>query len=377
MLGIKHDANVQQFTIADLFKLTKNNTIIDRILSDVKRQGFLKQEMEIYHLISGNVIQVEILSFVITDQHKLLCLAAMMRDIRERKKVERELKEYSERLAKINKDLEEKQRLNEQQSEELRRSHEELLKKNQDLALQRDSIAAKNREIVLTIEQLNQTIQRLNATQVQLVEAEKMASLGQLTAGIAHEINNPINFISGNIEPLRLNIDDLKKLIQTIHQVKSLDDLETVKKVEEEIQLPLLLQELDSMLDGIAEGVRRTREIVVGLRNFSRLDQHELTHANINEGIHSTIILLKGKLKNTGIELVENYDTSMPLIACYAGKLNQAFMNILSNAIYAVEKAKKNSLCEKGIITVHTLQMEQEVVVRITDNGIGMSKKVM
>ncbi|GAB4329426.1 MAG: hypothetical protein OHK0038_03430 [Flammeovirgaceae bacterium] len=373
MLGIKQEQPIQHITIADIAKLNKSSTLIDRVLSEVKRQGFMKQEMLIYHTVSGNAIQVEALTFVITDDSKFLCLASMMRDIRDRKKSEKELKEYSERLAAINKEMEKKQIQNKLQSEELQKSHEELLKKNQDLAHQRDSIAAKNREITLTIDQLNQTIKRLKETQTQLVEAEKMASIGQLTAGIAHEINNPINFISGNIEPLRLNISDLKNLINEINKVKSIDDLEKVKKLENDIQLDVLLKELDSLLEGIEEGARRTKEIVLGLRNFSRLDEHDLKKANINEGIHSTIVLLKNKLRASNIELQENYD-KLPSIACYPGKLNQVFMNIISNAIHAVEKAKRE---DKGKICITTKNLDKEISICIEDNGVGMSKKVI
>jgi PAS domain S-box-containing protein len=376
MLGIKQDQSIQHITIADIVGLNKNSTLIDRVLSEVKRQGFMKQEMLVYHTVSGNPIQVEALTFVITDDNKFLCLATMMRDIRDRKKAEKELKEYSERLAAINKEMEEKQIQNKLQSEELHKSHEELLKKNQDLAHQRDSIAAKNREITLTIDQLNQTIRRLRETQTQLVEAEKMASLGQLTAGIAHEINNPINFISGNIEPLRMNIQDLKNLINELNTIKNLNDLEKIKKLEEEIQLDVLLKELDSLLEGIEEGARRTKEIVLGLRNFSRLDEHDLKKANINEGLHSTIVLLRSKLKACNIDLQENYDL-LPYISCYPGKLNQVFMNIISNAIHAVEKAKKHENGAVGRICITTKDLEKEICICIEDNGIGMSKKVI
>ncbi|MEM7514273.1 MAG: ATP-binding protein, partial [Bacteroidota bacterium] len=197
---------------------------------------------------------------------------------------------------------------------------------------------------------------QIKQAQTQLVQSEKMASLGQLTAGIAHEINNPINFVSGNVSPMKRDIKEIDQWI-----AKSLEG-----KRPEEIQE--IFEEIYELIGGIEEGAVRTKEIVQGLRNFSRLDEDDKKIANVHEGIDSTLTLLTHKTpSNTRIH--KSYG-EIPPISCYPGKLNQVFMNILSNALDATE--------EKGDIFIQTgWKDEGNQLIQITfqDTGCGMSPK--
>ncbi|HKR05146.1 MAG TPA: ATP-binding protein, partial [Bacteroidia bacterium] len=194
----------------------------------------------------------------------------------------------------------------------------------------------------------------LKKAQEQLIQSEKMASLGQLTAGVAHEINNPINFVSANVNPLKRNFAELIDVIKN-------------KKTLNADELNYTINETHELLTGIEEGSRRTAEIVIGLRNFSRLDEEEMKKASINEGIHSTLVLLKSKLKQNNIEVINLFD-DLPEIECYPGKLNQVFMNIISNAIDAIS--------ENGKIIITTSKENDRIKISICDNGKGMSREV-
>ncbi len=223
--------------------------------------------------------------------------------------------------------------------------------------------------------ELNQALTNLKQTQSQLVDAEKMSSLGQLTAGIAHEINNPINFVSSSISPLRRDISDIESIIKKYEEISLNDDLEEklkeVEALKKEIDYEYLKTELDTIITSIEDGAERTKEIVSSLRNFSRLDETEIQKANINEGIESTLVLLKNKLN--GIVLYKELK-QLPSIECYPSKLNQAFMNIIDNAIGAIkDKGLKSG---EGNININTDYDEQYVYITIKDNGIGIDEKI-
>jgi signal transduction histidine kinase len=205
---------------------------------------------------------------------------------------------------------------------------------------------------------------------MQLVQAEKMASLGQLTAGIAHEINNPINFVSSNIEPLKNDISDV---LEVLHKYEEVIENKSLKihfqKVEErkhELELDYVQEEIHALLKGIEEGAVRTKEIVKGLRIFSRLDENDIKQFNVHEGLDSTLTLLKSKLGDR-IEVIKQYGT-LPLIEGYPGKINQVFMNILTNAVHATP--------QKGKITITTYMQEDTVRICIRDTGTGMTPEV-
>jgi signal transduction histidine kinase len=225
---------------------------------------------------------------------------------------------------------------------------------------------------------LNESLEDLKQAQSQLVESEKMASLGQLTAGIAHEINNPINFVTANINPLRRDLEMVLDAMNVIEEVGLSDASleEKQKKIadyKEELDFDYLLVEMNHLIKGIHEGASRTAEIVKGLRIFSRLDEDDLKRANLNEGLESTMIIANNLL-NSSIKVVKEYG-DLPLVECYAGKLNQVFLNIISNAAYAIEK--KYGSAAGGELKLQTFVEGEDVVIKIIDNGIGMNEDTM
>ena len=230
-------------------------------------------------------------------------------------------------------------------------------------------------ELEDTNEELNVTLTYLKDTQSQLVNAEKMASLGQLTAGIAHEINNPINFVSANLRPLKMDVMEIMDLVgkyETITPETALaEKLKEIQAFRNKIDLDYLKQEINSLLNGIEDGAKRTAEIVAGLKNFSRLDESEIKEANINEGIQSTLVLIRSSIPKE-VEVITNL-AKLPLIECYPGKLNQVFMNILSNSVYAL-KHKEGDGSKQLIIS--TFEKGDKIVARFEDTGIGMSKEI-
>ncbi|MEO6916616.1 MAG: ATP-binding protein, partial [Chitinophagaceae bacterium] len=206
-------------------------------------------------------------------------------------------------------------------------------------------------------------------------ESEKMAALGQLTAGIAHEINNPINFVTSNVAPLKRDIDLVLGMIESIESVvlseSSIEEkTREIEDYKEEMDFDYLKTEIGHLLKGINEGAFRTAEIVKGLRIFSRVDENDLKFADINEGLDSTIVLINNMLTNK-IQLVKEY-AKMPMIECYPGKLNQVFLNIISNAIHAINKAHKEHM--KGVLKVKTCFDAENIYVHIIDNGTGMDE---
>jgi signal transduction histidine kinase len=245
------------------------------------------------------------------------------------------------------------------------RTHE--LKKNEQILVQK--VTERTEEVNRQKEELETTLENLKATQAQLVQAEKMASLGILTAGVAHEINNPINFVSANVEPLRRDIQDVLQIMaayeKTIEQYTLREKFGEVEALKKELNYELLIDEINHLLRGIKEGATRTSEIVKGLRSFSRLDENAMKALNVNEGIESTLLVLANQLKNKTI--VKELGPVDELMG-YPGKLNQVFMNVLSNACQAITG--------KGEIRITTGMDNGNVVIRIADNGIGMTEEV-
>lgn len=221
--------------------------------------------------------------------------------------------------------------------------------------------------------ELNKAIEGLKQAQSQLVESEKMASLGQLTAGIAHEINNPINFVSSNVFPLKQDIEDLKSILNKYAEITESVDLKSklneINQLKNELDYEILLEELDTIIHGIEDGAKRTAEIVSGLRNFSRLDESEFQSANVNDCISTTLKIIKPKL--TDIKIITELE-DIPPIDCYPGKLNQFFLNTIDNAIYAINAVKKTN--HKGKIEIKTAPKNDYIIVTLKDNGIGMDE---
>ena len=236
-------------------------------------------------------------------------------------------------------------------------------------------VNARTQQLIEANADLSKTIEDLKSTQMKLVETEKMASLGQLTAGIAHEINNPINFVGSNVKPLRLDFLELFNLIDRYNAAglsPNKDEmLIAAEQYREQIDLVFLKQEILSLLDGIEEGASRTTEIVQSLRTFSRTDELVLKPADLNTAVLNTLILLRSTIPyNIEIKTVLN---KLPLLNCYPGKINQVLMNLINNSIQAIKSKKVN---EHNYITITTTEFPEYISVKIDDTGIGMSTEV-
>ena len=233
-------------------------------------------------------------------------------------------------------------------------------------------VIERTKALTETNNSLTVALNDLKQAQTQLVESEKMASLGQLTAGIAHEINNPINFVTSNVKPLHRDIAELYKLQERTESVITANGLtlDEVNKIKTEIDYEYLKTEINYLLKGIHEGSARTAEIVKGLRIFSRVDEDDIKLANINEGLDSTIIIVNNQLNNK-IVIEKEYE-NLPLIDCYPGKLNQVFLNLITNGIYAVKQKYKDQ--EGGKLVIKTELSGSDVKITISDNGVGMNE---
>lgn len=257
------------------------------------------------------------------------------------------------------------------------RENENLIRE-QNIVLEQ-KVTERTNELLVANNQLSKTLGELKDAQTQLVEAEKMASLGQLTAGIAHEINNPINFVKSNIKPLSLDIEDLFSIINDynlLHEKENgqlTERLKQVYKKQQELDLEFIKTEIKQLIKGIEDGAERTAEIVRGLRTFSRLDESELKVANIHDGINSTIVLLRNSMP-PNVQIVKDLKAKGSL-ECFPGKLNQVLMNILNNAIQAIgEKEIKNQEEFINITTEDTA--DNKIRISIKDTGPGMTEEV-
>jgi signal transduction histidine kinase len=227
--------------------------------------------------------------------------------------------------------------------------------------------------------ELKTAMSELQRTQAQVVQSEKMSSLGQLVAGIAHEINNPVNFIHGNITYLDEYTQNLLQMIYFCQERYSSHDPE-IQALAQEIDLEFLKDDLQKILFSMKMGTERIRNIVLSLRNFSRMDEAEFKTVDIHEGIESTLLILQYRLKDKSdhrsIEIIKEYG-QLPLVECYAGQLNQVLMNILTNAIDALENLSVINQPNHPQIVIRTLVLNSDwVAIEIADNGSGMSKEV-
>lgn len=234
---------------------------------------------------------------------------------------------------------------------------------------------------------LEKTLRELQRTQSQLLQSEKMSSLGQLVAGVAHEINNPVNFIYANLTHAKDYITDLLSLIQ-IYQKYYPNPVAEIQEQTEAIELDFLIEDLSKLFSSMKIGAERIQKIVLSLRSFSRMDEAEVKDVDIHDGLDSSLTILQHRLKaqqeRPAIEIVKEYG-NIPLVECYASQLNQVFMNILSNAIDALEdgnksgvtgNGKKNTNYQLPTIYIRTEIKENWVVIRIADNGPGITESV-
>jgi len=298
--------------------------------------------------------------------------------------------------------------------EALRQAHDDLKRQVEERTaqllesnelLRRDLIKRQRVEEVLRLsqtslknqaQQLEETVRKLQQTQSQLVQTEKMSSLGQMIAGIAHEINNPVNFIYGNLSHTSHYIKELIQLL-TLYQKHYPEPVSEIRAVAADIDVDFLVEDLSKILSSMQVGTDRIRQIVLSMRNFSRSDQANIKPVDIHEGIDSTLLILQHRLKAYGghsaIQIIKEYG-NLPRIECCAGQLNQVFMNIIGNAIDALDEEIKNGKWARGNrtnplgpivssqLSVPSVTIRTEVIdstfvaIRISDNGGGIPAQI-
>ncbi len=263
-----------------------------------------------------------------------------------------------------------------ERTEELAHKNQQLQQASQVLEMRvqerTEELAHRNYELQQAHDQLNQTLQSLKSSQSQLIQSEKMSSLGQMVSGIAHEVNNPINFISGNLEYTQQYVEKLLNLIN-LYQQQEHQPTDIIESYKDQIDLEFILNDLPSILTSMKIGVERIRNLVLSLRNFYRLDESEVKAVDIHEGIDSTLLILSHRIK-MGITITKQYH-ELPLIECYPAQLNQVFMNIISNAIDELFSSHQTTA---GEIVIQTQVLtDKEINVIIRDNGRGIPQEII
>ncbi|WP_249071275.1 MASE1 domain-containing protein [Argonema antarcticum] len=314
-------------SLTEALKQQKSYSINYRIIRSDGQERIIREQAEIILDATGMPIRI----------------TGTVQDITKQKRVEQALIQSEAQLLELahNLDLKVQERT------------EQLQQKNQELA---------------------HSLKTLQEAQQQLIQSEKMSSLGSLVAGIAHEINNPVNFIYGNLTHVRNYTEGILDLI-SLYQEECQHTNAKIKDRIESIDLEFVKADLPKILSSIEAGADRIRKIVLSLRNFSRLDEAQMKQVDIHEGIENTLLLLQQRLKSchghTGISAIKKYG-ELPLVECYPGQLNQVFMNLLTNAIDAIE-----CLPQPGAITIYTQMLESNrVLIKIADTGSGMTPTV-
>lgn len=251
------------------------------------------------------------------------------------------------------------------QKESVEDLKKEILALREEIQAINETAKKQKRELELTLENLKQA-------QSQLIQSEKMASVGVLTAGIAHELNNPINFMSGNVFPLKQDVNEIFSLLEKYDQIiqknKLQEHFKILEELKDEMDFSYLIKEIHSLMNGIEEGAHRSIEIIKGLRSFSRLDDEACQLYDIHEGIDSSLVLLQTQIRDKKIRVRKDYGDFEGL-ECFPSKLNQVIMNILTNSIQAMEEGK-------GELFIQTISSAIGIKIIIKDNGKGMSPEV-
>jgi signal transduction histidine kinase len=253
----------------------------------------------------------------------------------------------------------------------------ELEKTNQQLEIR---VEERTQELKDKNNKIQETLQELQDTQIQLIHTEKMSGLGQLVGGVAHEINNPVTFIDGNITYAKQYTEDLLNLVELYQEHFPNPPVEIDSELEA-IELDFLKEDIFKIYQSMQLGTSRIRDIVLSLRNFSRLGEADFKRVDIHEGINSTLMILQNRLKlkadSKEIAIIKEYN-QLPLVECYPSQLNQALVNILANAIDAIEKEIDNNQNQiNPQIRISTeLSDSNYAVIKISDNGCGMTEEV-
>ncbi|WP_025764562.1 sensor histidine kinase [Dyadobacter tibetensis] len=337
---------MQDYRPAKFFLAAWSIFLLGLILLVLRNINILPYNMfTTYTMQTGTIFEVILLSFALADKINIL-------------KKEREASQ--ERALLISKE-------------------NERIIKEQNISLE-GKVLQRTKELSKTNEELQNTLNQLKDAQSQIIESEKMASLGQLTAGIAHEINNPINFVSSNVRPLRRDIDDILEMLDAyggLEEFESQDifnnKVAQIRRLKKDLDIDYLKSELDMLLTGMEDGAKRTVEIVKGLKIFSRVDEYDLNLVDINEGMESTLVILNYQI---GSEITLEKDLGeISKVECYGGKINQCFMNILSNSIYALKNDPDPA--KKPLLSVKTWQVDEDhVAISLKDNGTGIPPEV-
>lgn len=229
---------------------------------------------------------------------------------------------------------------------------------------------------------LTTALEELRSTQGQLIQTERMSSLGQLVAGVAHEINNPVSFVYGNLQPANNYTQDVLKVLD-LYQQNYPDPSPQIAKALDELDIEFIREDFPKLLSSMAMGTQRIKAIVHSLRNFSRLDEADFKTVDIHEGLENTLLILNNRLKanppHEPIALSKNYG-ELPLVQCFPGQLNQVFMNLLTNAIDALRSNTSNGKHPSApppAITIQTETVGDSAVITIADNGTGIPSDVM
>jgi PAS domain S-box-containing protein len=321
------------------------------ILFEKFKKNTAEYEIEAIHK-DGTIIPISIVSRKTKIRNKVVRVAAI-RNISDLKRTILELDKYKNHL----------EELVFKRTEKIGTLNNELNKSNKKIR-DANSVLRENKK------ELESALLRLKNAQLHLVQSEKMASIGILTAGIAHEINNPVNFVYTGVNSLRKDFDDIKPIFEEINLIDNNTErkdlafkrIEELKKIHD---FETAFTAISETLEDIKTGATRISEIVAGLGRFSRFESEKWKKSNLHDELNGVLILLKNKYKYR-IEIVKKYDNNLPEIECFPGKLNQVFMNILSNAMDAIEG-------QKGIISIETGLSEGMAIVSIKDNGKGIS----